>query len=69
MGDTFEAPPKPLGIVAETMVLGWELLAHAPCRSMVMGAAARPWTRNVTFRTIEPKDSVGFAEPDYVKIV
>jgi hypothetical protein len=69
MGDTFEAPPKPLGIVAETMVLGWELLAHAPCRSMVMGAAARPWTRNVTFRTIAAKDFVGFAEPDYVKIV
>jgi hypothetical protein len=64
-------PPaaKPLGIVAETMVLGWGLLAHTPCRNIVMGAAARPWTRNVTFRTIRPEEFVAFAEPDYVKIV
>jgi hypothetical protein len=69
MGDTVEPPAKPLGIVAETMVLGWALLAHTPCRSIVMGAAARPWTRNVTFRTIPPDEFVAFAEPDYVKIV
>jgi hypothetical protein len=69
MGDTLEPPTKPLGIVAETMVLGWGLLAHTPCRAIVMGAAARPWTRNVTFRTISPSEFSGFAEPDYVKIV
>jgi hypothetical protein len=69
MRDTLEPPVKPLGIVAETMVLGWGLLAHTPCRSIVMGAAARPWTRNVTFRTIAPGEFVAFAEPDYVKIV
>ena len=69
MGDTVEPPAKPLGIVAETMVLGWALLAHTPCRSIVMGAAARPWRRNVTFRTIPPDEFVAFAEPDYVKIV
>jgi hypothetical protein len=69
MGDTFEPPRKPLGIVADTMVLGWGLLAHTPCRNIVMGAAARPWTRNVTFRTIPPAEFAAFAEPDYVKIV
>jgi hypothetical protein len=69
MGDTFEPPAKPLGIVAETMVLGWGLLAHTPCRVIVMGAAARPWTRNVTFRTIPREEFASFAEPDYVKIV
>jgi hypothetical protein len=69
MGDTLEPPLKPLGIVAETMVLGWGLLAHTPCRSIVMGAAARPWTRNVTFRTIPPNEFAAFAEPGYVKIV
>jgi hypothetical protein len=69
IGDTFEPPRKPLGIVADTMVLGWGLLAHAPCRSIVMGAAARPWTRNVTFRAIPPGEFAAFAEPDYVKIV
>lgn len=69
MGDTLEPVAKPLGIVAETMVLGWELLAHTPCRSMVMGAAARPWARNVTFRTIPSDQFAAFAEPGYVKIV
>jgi hypothetical protein len=69
MGDTIEPPAKPLGIVAETMVLGWGLLAHTPCRSIVMGAAAQPWTRNVTFRTIPSHKFAAFDEPDYVKIV
>ena len=70
MRDTLEPPAaRPLGLVAETMVLGWALLAHTPCRTIVMGAAARPWTRNVTFRTIPPTDFAAFAEPDYVKIV
>jgi hypothetical protein len=69
LGDTSEPPPKPLGIVADTMVLGWGLLAHTPCRTIVMGAAARPWTRNVTFRTIPSDQFAAFAEPDYVKIV
>jgi hypothetical protein len=69
MRDALEPPAKPLGIVAETMVLGWGLLAHSPCRTIVMGAAARPWTRNVTFRTIPTEEFVAFAEPDYVKIV
>ena len=69
MGDTLEPPAKPLGLVAEMMVLGWGLLAHTPCRTIVMGAAARPWTRNVTFRTIPSHKFAAFDEPDYVKIV
>jgi hypothetical protein len=69
MGDTIDPPQKPLGLVADTMVLGWGLLAHTPCRSIVMGAAARPWTRNVTFRAVPPDEFAAFAEPDYVKIV
>ena len=69
MRDTIEPPVKPLGIVADMMVLGWGLLAHTPCRSIVMGAATRPWTRNVTFRTIPSHKFAAFAEPDYIKIV
>jgi hypothetical protein len=69
MGDTIELPSRSLGIVAETMVLGWGILAHTACRSIVMGAAARPWTRNVTFVTIPADRFTSFAEPDYVKIV
>ena len=69
MGDTIEPQLRPLGIVAETMVLGWGLLAHTPCRTIVMGAAARPWTKNVTFCPIAAEEFARFAEPDYVKIV
>ena len=69
MRDTIEPQLRPLGIVAETMVLGWGLLAHTPCRTIVMGAAARPWMRNVTFRPILAETFMRFAEPDYVKIV
>jgi len=69
MGDRFEPPRKPLGIVADMMVLGWGLLEHTPCRSIVMGAAARPWTRNVTFHTVPVDQFRSFAESDYVKIV
>jgi hypothetical protein len=68
LGDTLERR-KPLGIVADTMVMGWGLLAHTPCRSIVMGAAAQPWRKNVTFRSIPPNEFTAFAEPDYVKIV
>lgn len=63
------APRKPLGIVADTMVMGWGLLAQTPCRSIVMGAATQPWRRNVTFRPIPPTEFAAFAEPDYIKIV
>jgi hypothetical protein len=69
LGDTVRSPKKPLGIVAETMILGWGLLAHTPSRTLVMGAAARPWHRDVTFRAIDPPHFAEFAEPDYVKIV
>jgi hypothetical protein len=67
LGDT-PVTRRPLGIVADTMVLGWGLLAHAPGRTLVMGAVTRPWTRNVTFRAIEPERFASFSEPDYVKI-
>lgn len=69
MGDGLEPPARPLGVVADTMAMGWSLLAHTPGRSMVLGAAARPWTRNVTFRTVPREYFLSFAEPDYVKIV
>ena len=68
MGDT-RIPRPPMGILAETMSLGWGLLAHTPCRTVVMGAVTRPWERNVTFRAVEPEQFAAFAEPDYVKIV
>jgi hypothetical protein len=68
MGDT-RIPRPPVGILAETMSLGWGLLAHTPGRALVMGAATRPWEQNVTFRAIDPEEFAAFAEPGYVKIV
>lgn len=69
MGDIIEPPARPMGLLADMMVLGWGLLAEQPCRTVVMGAATRPWTRNVTFRPIDPAAFASFDEPDYVKIV
>jgi hypothetical protein len=57
------------GIVSETKALGWGVLDHTPGRAMVMGAAARPWRKNVTFRAIAPESFASFREPDLVKIV
>jgi len=56
------------GIVAETKSLGWGVLADEPGRVLVMGAVARPWEKNVTFRAIEPAAFTSFAEPNLVKI-
>ncbi|HEY1306924.1 MAG TPA: hypothetical protein VGF24_25395 [Vicinamibacterales bacterium] len=59
----------PQGIVAETLSLGWGVLDCVPGRMIVVGAAARPWAKNVTFRAIEPSRFVEFREPNLVKIV
>lgn len=60
---------KPQGIVAETRGLGWGVLAEEPRRVLVMGAATRPWEKNLTFRAIAPEAFHAFAEPNLVKIV
>ncbi|HEY7190841.1 MAG TPA: hypothetical protein VH436_30025 [Vicinamibacterales bacterium] len=59
----------PQGIVAETLGLGWGVLVDEPRRVLVMGAATRPWEKNLTFRAIEPDAFLAFHEPNLVKIV
>jgi hypothetical protein len=61
-------PRTPQGIVAETMGLGWGILSHRQGRTLVMGAATRPWEADVTFRRIPAEQFTEFAEPDLVKI-
>jgi hypothetical protein len=59
-------------IVAEATALGWGVLTNernVHARVLVMGAAARPWQRNVTFQAIAPNAFAAFREPDLVKIV
>jgi hypothetical protein len=60
---------KPRGLVAETLALGWGVLHYEPGRTLVMGAVARPWARDVTFSAVAPEAFAAFAEPDLVKIV
>jgi hypothetical protein len=67
IGDT-PVTRKPQGIVAETLGLGWGVLAEEPRRVLVMGSATRPWEKNLTFRAIAPDAFVAFAEPNLVKI-
>jgi hypothetical protein len=57
------------GLVAETIALGWGVLAYRPGRELVMGAVTQPWVGNVKFRAIPSEEFARFSEPDLVKIV
>ena len=56
------------GVIAETMALGWGILAEVPGHEIVMGAVTKPWEANVTFTALPPDRFRAFADPDFVKI-
>src|SRR5688572_15267913 len=60
---------RPSGIVAQTMSLGWGVLAERPGCELVMGCATKPWQANPVFRALQPDEFAAFKEPGYVKIV
>jgi hypothetical protein len=64
-------PPSrsPTSLLAETLALGWRILAEAPDREVVVGAVTQPWRAEVEFRGVDPDAFAGFAEPGYAKIV
>lgn len=63
------APPRPpASLLAETLALGWRVLAEVPDRQIVVGAVTQPWRAEVRFRGLEPEAFLGFAEPGYAKI-
>ncbi len=64
-------PPKrsPTSLLAETLALGWRILAETPNREVVVGAVTQPWRAEVKFRGVDPDAFAGFAEPGYAKIV
>ena len=64
-------PPgrSPAPLLAETLALGWRILAEIPDREVVVGAVTRPWRAEVEFRGLDPDAFAGFAEPGYAKIV
>ena len=66
-GEPFR-PEGSRGIVAETLGLGWGVLAEVPDRELVIGAYTQPWHEQVTFQPLPPEEFAGFNQPGYVKI-
>jgi uncharacterized protein YndB with AHSA1/START domain len=66
-GEPFR-PQGSKGIVAETLGLGWGVLAEEPDREIVIGAYTQPWHEQVTFHRLPPEEFAGFNQPGYVKI-
>lgn len=58
-----------MGLLEETIGLGWGVLTEVPDRAIVMGAVTRPWEPVVVFRPLPPDRFADFAEPDHAKIV
>jgi hypothetical protein len=69
LGSTPPQRPVPAGLLAQTLSMGWGLLAEVPGREIVVGAVTQPWEANVVFRGIPPQQFAGFDEPDWVKII
>jgi hypothetical protein len=61
-------PQGSRGIVAETLGLGWGMLAEEPDREIVIGAYTQPWHEQVIFHALSPEQFAGFDQPGYVKI-
>jgi hypothetical protein len=68
LGATPDHRPRPRGLLAEALALGWGILAEVPDREIVVGAATQPWKPNVAFRALPPDEFTAFCEPGYVKI-
>jgi hypothetical protein len=68
LGATPDDRQRPRGLLAETQLLGWGVLADVPGREVVVGAVTRPWEANVTFRALPPDQFAAFNEAGYVKI-
>jgi hypothetical protein len=66
-GETPRQSSAPL--LAETLALGWRILAETPDREVVVGAVTQPWRAEVEFRGLDPETFADFAEPGYAKIV
>lgn len=65
-----KAPPREeRGLLAETLSLGWGLLAEVPGRLVVCGAACRPWEGEPGFEPISPEGFASWVEPCREKIV
>jgi hypothetical protein len=68
LGATPDNRPRPRGLVAATLALGWGILADVPDRELIIGAVTRPWEPDVTFRALPSDKFAAFREPGFVKI-
>jgi len=62
------APRAAASLLAETLALGWRVLAEEADREIVVGAVTQPWRAEVVFRGLEPEAFARFADPGYAKI-
>jgi hypothetical protein len=60
---------RPRAFLAETLSIGWGMLAEVPERAIVVGAVTQPWEPIVLFHSIPPAELAGFNEPGYAKII
>ena len=60
---------RPRGFLAETLSIGWGILAEVPGREIVVGAVTQAWEPIVQFHSLPPAEFFGFDEPGYAKIV
>jgi hypothetical protein len=60
---------KQIGLVEETLKLGWGTLVEEPGRLLICGAVCQPWFGDVRFTAIPAEDFAAYNEPDQVKIV
>lgn len=64
-----ENQPLPTQLLAQTLRLGWGVLAEEPGHELVMGAVTRPWESQVTFHAVPPEQFASFTAPGYAQIV
>jgi hypothetical protein len=65
-----ESPERTaMPLLAETLALGWRILAEIPDREVAVGAVTQPWRADVEFRGVDPDAFARFEEPGYAKIV
>lgn len=67
LGASHDQRPRPRGLLAETLALGWGVLAETD-REIVVGAVTKPWEAAVIFRALPPHGFAGFDEPGCIKI-
>jgi hypothetical protein len=67
LGGTDRTPHR-RGLLADTLALGWGVLAETPERQIVVGCVTRPWEADPVFHALAPDQFAGFNDPGYVKI-